>query len=278
MRQFEESAILITGCSSGIGRALVEEFSRRGSCVLATARSLAAIESLDGANVHPARLDVTDSASIGDAVALLLNWKGRVDMVVNNAGFGLVAPLAEVELDDLRSQIETNVVGLVAVTQAVVPHMVAQGSGRIVNIGSVSGVTTTPFGGPYSASKAAVHMVSDAMRMELAPFGIQVVTVQPGSVASAFGERASRGIDHYRKDSLYSGLSSQIEARAMASQVGAMKVDVFARLVADSGTGPHPPAVMRAGKNSFLLPFLARPPVRLRDRILSRKFGFGQQE
>ncbi len=264
---------MITGCSTGIGRALAEEFLDRGHRVLATARNPADLESLTGGMVKTARLDVTDGPSIAAAVEMMIGWAGQIDIVVNNAGFGLIAPLAEVGLEDLRLQFEINVIGLVAVSQAVVPHMVSRGTGKIVNIGSVSGLTTTPFGGAYSASKAAVHMLSDALRMELAPFGIQVVTVQPGAVASAFGERAKRGTGRYRTNSLYSAFADGIEARAVVSQTGAMPSRGFARRVVDAVTRPNPPVVVRAGPLSTLLPFLAHLPVRLRDRILSRKFG-----
>lgn len=273
MGKTAESSILITGCSSGIGRALVEEFAERGHRVLATARKREDILALEGPRVQTTRLDVTDPQSIRSAVHQIVEWTGRIDVVVNNAGYGLIGPLIEVELGDLRAQFETNVIGLVAVTQEAVPHMVQQGGGLIVNIGSVSGVTTTPFGGAYSASKAAVHLMSDALRMEVARWGIEVVEVQPGSIQSGFGDRAKRGVSRYRSDSLFSDVSDQIEKRAMVSQDGAMPARTFARLVVEAVSREHPKAVFRAGKNSFLLPVLAHLPVRIRDRILSRSFG-----
>jgi short-subunit dehydrogenase len=278
MTRTGDGAVLITGCSTGIGRALAEEFLDRGYRVLATARNQADLETLTGDMVKTARLDVSEGPSIAAAVEMMIGWAGQIDIVVNNAGFGLIAPIAEVGLEDLRLQFETNVIGLVAVSQAVVPHMVTRGTGKIVNIGSVSGLTTTPFGGAYSASKAAVHMLSDALRMELAPFGVKVVTVQPGAVVSAFGERAKRGTGRYRTNSLYSGFADGIEARAVISQVRAMPARGFARRVVDAVTRPNPPAVVRAGPLSTLLPFLARLPVRWRDRILSRKFGLHRRD
>ncbi len=273
MAKYIESSILVTGCSSGIGRALVAEFADKGHRVLATARKPEDLQGLEGPRVRSMRLDVTDPQSIALAVDAIVEWTGRIDVVVNNAGYGLIAPMAEVELDDLRSQFETNVFGLVAVTQAVVPHMVARGSGRIVNIGSVSGVTTTPFGGPYSASKAALHMLSDALRMELRPFGIEVITVQPGSVESNFGERATEWVDRNRADSLYAAVADFIAARARASQDGAMDAGAFARLVVQEATAANPRPRLRAGKNSRLLPFLAWLPTGLRDSFLSSRFG-----
>lgn len=275
MGEFSGSSVLITGCSSGIGRALVEEFSEKGHRVLATARNQADIEELEGPQVQTALLDVTDPQSISSAVKKLIAWTGRIDVVVNNAGYALIGPLAEVDLGDLRAQFETNVIGLIAVTQEAVPYMVRQKGGRIVNIGSVSGVTTTPFGGAYSSTKAAVHLMSDALRMELARWGIDVVEVQPGSIKSGFGDRASQGVDRYRSDSLYSDVSDQIEKRAVVSQVGAMPARIFAGLVVEAVTEARPKSVFRAGKNSLLLPFLAHLPVRIRERILCRMFGLG---
>jgi len=192
MAYLENQVVMITGCSSGIGRALVSAFAASGHRVVATARKTGAIEDLVGDGVLALQLDVCDGASISAAVSDALEFFGRIDIVVNNAGYALIGPMVELEPDELSKQLETNVVGVASVTRAVVPQMVDRRDGRIVNIGSVSGVTATPFGGAYCATKAAVHLMSDALRMELAPFGIRVITVQPGAVESHFGERAAR--------------------------------------------------------------------------------------
>jgi NAD(P)-dependent dehydrogenase (short-subunit alcohol dehydrogenase family) len=273
MRQPEESAVLITGCSTGIGRALVAEFARLGARVLATARNQDDITALEEPRVRTARLDVTDSQSISFAVRHLVEWAGRIDVLVNNAGYGLIAPVAELDLVDLRLQFETNLIGLVAVTQAVVPYMVDQRSGRIVNVGSVSGLMTTPFGGAYSASKAAVHMISDAMRMELLPFGINVITVQPGAVTTGFGDTAAAGVERYRSGSLYSAVHESVVARAQLSETGKNSPEGFAKTLVRVLTRKSPPAEVRLGPGSRILPILARLPIGLRDRLLSRRFG-----
>jgi len=273
MARLENQVVMITGCSSGIGRALVREFARQGHRVLATARSPESIEDLNGETIRTAQLDVTDPASIERAVDGALDLFGRIDIVVNNAGYGLIGPVAELDLDELRTQLETNVVGVVAVIRAVVPQMVERRSGRIVNIGSVSGVTATPFSGAYCASKAAVHLISDSLRMELAPFGIRVITVQPGAVESRFGERAEVGVERFKEGSLYSQVFDSIEARAGASQEGSMPAADFAHLLVGAVTAPSPPSIFRAGKHSIRLPALARLPAGFRDRIFSRRFG-----
>ena len=273
MARLENQVVLITGCSSGIGRAMVQEFAASGHRVVATARRLESIEDLADDKIHILELDVTDEKSIEKAVNGAHALNGRIDIAVNNAGFALIGPAVELDLNNLRKQLETNVVGVVAVVKAVAPQMVERGSGRIVNIGSVSGVAATPFAGAYCASKAAVHLVSDAMRMELAPFGIRVITVQPGAIESRFGERAGSGLDRYRDGSLYSRVFHSIEARAGASQVGAMPVADFARRLVDEVTAPTPPPIIRAGPHSVRLPLIGRLPARLRDRIFSRRFG-----
>ena len=276
MARLEKQVVLITGCSSGIGNAMAREFARQGHRVLATARSPESLEDLNSEKIRTAQLDVTDPASIERAVNGALDLFGRIDIVVNNAGYGLIGPVAELDLDELRTQLETNVVGVVAVIRAVVPQMVERGSGRIVNIGSVSGVTATPFSGAYCASKAAVHLISDSLRMELAPFGIRVITVQPGAVESRFGERAEVGVERFKEGSLYSQVFDSIEARAGASQVGSMPAEDFARLLVGAVTAASPPAIFRAGNHSVRLPAMALLPAGFRDWIFSRRFGLNQ--
>ncbi len=272
MASDKDLVVLITGCSSGIGRALAEEFSARGHRVFATARSQDSLADLESERVRTAELDVTDGDSIANAVAGCLEWAGRIDMVVNNAGYALVGPISELDLGDIRTQFETNVFGLVAVAQAAIPSMVKSRRGRIVNIGSVSGLTTSPFGGAYSATKAAVHMISDAMRMELAPFGVEVITIQPGSIQSSFGVRAAVDVDRFQEGSLYSPLEDQIQERAAMSQKNPTPAGKFAADVVAAVTATKPPAVFRSGHGSLILAVMAHLPVWLRDRILSRRF------
>ena len=155
----EPRIVLITGCSSGIGRALVREFVRSGQRVVATARRPDTLADLKDRNVLTCRLDVTDPESINAALTAALDWGGRVDVLVNNAGFGLIGPVAELHQDELRRELDTNLVGPVRLIRAVVPDMVQRGWGRIVNIGSVAGVTATPFAGAYCASKAGLHLL-----------------------------------------------------------------------------------------------------------------------
>jgi NAD(P)-dependent dehydrogenase (short-subunit alcohol dehydrogenase family) len=270
----DQRAVLITGCSSGIGRALAEEFLRRGDRVTATARNADSLAGLAGDRCLALPLDVTDGESINRAVAETVEWAGRIDILVNNAGYALVGPVAEISVDDLRRQLETNVVGAVAAIQAVVPHMAAAGGGCIVNIGSVSSLLATPFGGAYSASKAALHLLSDALRPEVAPFGIQVLVVRAGGVVTKFPQAAGKGLDRYRgPKSLYRDKVGAMEERAAMSKNLAMPAEEFARRVADAATKKIPPAMLKIGGGARIVPALAMLPKRLLARMLGRKFG-----
>jgi len=274
MTRSDQRVVLITGCSSGIGRALAEEFLKRGHRVAATARNADSVADLvgDGCLVLP--LDVTDGESIGSAVAETIEWAGRIDILVNNAGYALVGPVAEISMDDLRRQLETNVVGAVATTQVVVPHMAAAGGGCIVNIGSVSSLLATPFGGAYSASKAALHLLSDALRPEVAPFGIHVVVVRAGGVITKFPEAAAQGLDRYRDPkSLYHDSVGAMEERAEMSKNLAMTAEGFARRVADAATKKNPPAMLKIGGGARIVPAMAMLPKKLLARVLGKKFG-----
>ena len=266
--------VLITGCSSGIGRALAQVFHARGCLVYATARRPQTLQALAAEGMRTAALDVVDAGSIAALVQRLRDEGVDIDILVNNAGFGLMGPLAELSPEQLRAQFDTNVIGLMAVTRALLPRMIARRSGCIVNIGSVSGILVTPFAGAYCASKAAVHALSDALRMEVTPFGIDVVTVQPGAIRSEFGATASRGVeDAGHAGSAYAPVADAIAARANASQQHSTAAEDFARRLADAVLSARPPALLRIGNGSHLLPILGRwMPRAWRDRLLSRRF------
>ncbi len=274
MTQADQRVVLITGCSSGIGRALAEEHLKRGDRVVATARNPESLANLVGDECLALGLDVTDGASIERAVADSVGWAGRIDILVNNAGYALVGPMAEIAIGDLRRQFDTNVMGAVEMIQAVVPHMAAAGGGCIVNIGSVSSLLATPFGGAYSASKAALHLLSDALRPEVAPFGIHVLVVRAGGVLTKFPEAAAQGLDRYRDPaSLYHDYVGGMEERAEMSKNLAMTAEEFARRVADAAAKRNPPAVLKIGGGARIVPAMAMLPKKLLAWVLGKKFG-----
>jgi NAD(P)-dependent dehydrogenase (short-subunit alcohol dehydrogenase family) len=189
--------VLITGCSTGFGRATAVELTKRGHEVLATARRPETLDDLDVS--EKLRLDVDDDASVAEAVSNA----GRVDALVNNAGFGITGPIEHVPLNEFRRMFETNVLGAVRMTQAVLPQMRERGEGTIVNVTSLAGLVTPPTGGAYSATKHALEAVSEALHYEVGHFGIRVALVEPGFFETDFqGKEPRFGLDAPPYDAL----------------------------------------------------------------------------
>ena len=179
---------LVTGCRTGIGQATALRLHRAGLTVWATARDRASLGGLAAEGLHTLRLDVTDEESMRAAMAEITHAGPPVDVLVNSAGYGLPGPVEEVPLPAVRQQFETNVFGQTRLTQLVLPAMRARGGGTIVNLSSIFGRYAVPGGGFYHATKHAVEALSDAMRLEVAGFGVRVVLVQPGPVRTAFAD------------------------------------------------------------------------------------------
>ncbi len=180
-------SILITGCSSGIGLETAQYLTQHGFDVIATARDDKALATLKKLGIKTVHLDINHTDSIKKAVAeaLILSPKG-IDVLINNAGFGQAGALDDISRDMLRRQFETNVFGLLELTNAILPHMRAQGYGRIINISSVLGFISMPYRGAYNASKYALESLSDTLRLELKDSNIDVVLIQPGPIESNF--------------------------------------------------------------------------------------------
>jgi NAD(P)-dependent dehydrogenase (short-subunit alcohol dehydrogenase family) len=188
-------AALVTGCSSGIGRATAERLAAGGWTVYATARRLEDVKELEARGCRTLALDVTDEKSMAAAVRAVEKAEGAVGALVNNAGFSQSGAVETVPMEQVRRQFETNVFGLVRLSQLVLPGMRRQGWGRIVNLSSMGGRVTFPGGGYYHATKHAVEALSDALRFEVRGFGIHVVIVEPGLIRTNFGEAAVRSMD-----------------------------------------------------------------------------------
>jgi NAD(P)-dependent dehydrogenase (short-subunit alcohol dehydrogenase family) len=184
-------AVLITGCSTGIGRATALRLARGGWKVYATARRPETLADLADAGCQTLALDVTDEQSMLSAVAHVEAAEGAVGVLINNAGYSQSGAIETVPLDSVRRQFETNVFGLVRLTQLVLPKMREQRWGKIVNLGSMGGRLSFPGGGHYHATKHALEAISDAMRYELRGFGIDVILLEPGLITTEFGETAT---------------------------------------------------------------------------------------
>lgn len=184
--------ILITGASSGIGFDAARRLAGQGHRVYAAARRLELMEPLKADGVQVLQVDVTDEASMMACVGTVLEREGRVDVLVNNAGYGYFGAVENVTMAEARRQLEVNVFGLARMCQLVLPAMRRQGSGRIVNISSVAGKATFYMGAWYNVTKYSVEALSDALRMELKPFGIDVVLIEPGPIRTDWGIIAAR--------------------------------------------------------------------------------------
>ncbi len=186
----KSEAVLITGCSSGIGRATAERLAQRGWTVYATARHVESIAPLESRGCRLLALDVTDEDSMRRAVEEVERAEGAVGVLINNAGYSQSGAVEAVPMQKVRRQFETNVFGLVRMCQLVLPGMRRRGRGRIVNLSSMGGRFTLPGGGYYHATKHAVESLSDALRFEVAGFGVAVVLIQPGLILTRFDETA----------------------------------------------------------------------------------------
>jgi NAD(P)-dependent dehydrogenase (short-subunit alcohol dehydrogenase family) len=208
-----DETVLITGCSSGIGRATAELFDAEGWVVYATARDESDVEGLADRGCQTAELDVTDADAIERVVDRIADEQGRIDCLVNNAGYGQYGPLEDVPAAELQRQFDVNVYGPHRLTRAVLPHMREAEDGTIVNVSSVSGRIATPGSGAYSASKFALEAMSDALRGEVEAFGVDVAVVEPGPVETNFTERSrdelGEGLD--RREEVYGWLYETIE-------------------------------------------------------------------
>ena len=257
MQPVRSTAALVTGCSSGIGRGVALTLHAAGYSVYATARRPEAISDLADVGMSTLALDVTDEASMSAAVARVIADHGAVGVVVNNAGYALQGTIEEADLAQVRRQFETNVFGLVRLTQLVLPGMRAQGWGRVVNIGSMGGRFTFPGGGFYHASKHAVEAVSDALRLEVAPFGVRVSLVQPGPVQSSFGDTAIATIGAAEDGAGgaggdYADFNSELSERYAAAYSGSpsdlsVSVDDVAKVVLRAVRSEHPRARYAVG-------------------------------
>lgn len=269
-----EKIFLITGCSSGIGRALAQDICAAGHIVYAAARNIDSLESVASTSLRPVSLDVNSAVDIAAVYDLIKRDQGRLDVLVNNAGYGAMGPLLDISSEEMRAQFDTNLFAPLQMVQSFMPLMRAADSAIIANIGSAAGFLSTPFSGAYCASKAALHTLSEVMRMELQPLGVHVMTVVPGAVSSAFsntaGDRASANL---ADNSAYKNLEVAIDARARISADSPTTPARFARVLAAALLSARPPAELHIGQGSTVMPMLKKYlPRALRDRILSRKF------
>ncbi len=254
----KQKVILITGASSGIGYDTAERLAKQGHKVYGAARRMDKMLPLKDLGIIPIQMDVTDDASMVAGVNAVLKAEGRIDVLVNNAGYGYFGAIENVSMEEARRQIEVNVFGLGRLTQLVIPHMRQQGSGRIVNVASIAGKLAIYFGGWYHVSKFAVEGFSDALRMELKPFGIDVVIIEPGAIRTDWGIIAAEHLAESSKGTVYEEASMN-EAKIMKYGYSSKLLSppsVIAKAICKGVNRKHPKARYRTGRGSHSMVFL----------------------
>ena len=266
------AVVLITGCSSGFGMLAAVEFARRGDTVFATMRNLEKSGPLQAAAEKPGlsleilQLDVTDLASVQRAVAGVLARAGRIDVLVNNAGIGVVAASEDFDDDEIQKVFDTNLFGAIRLIRAVLPGMRAQRSGRIVNVGSMSGVVPSQFRGIYSATKSGLASITESLFYELHPFGIHACVIEPGFFETAID--ANRLQTRRQATSAYAPLLEKYEPAGSRVPAGSKRVDPapVVEAIVQAATGDDPRRRYVVGKDAEAL-------ADLRKRLPDEEFG-----
>jgi NAD(P)-dependent dehydrogenase (short-subunit alcohol dehydrogenase family) len=237
-----EETVLITGCSSGIGRATARAFIEEDWTVYATARNPEDVDDLEDRGAETAALDVTEPSQVESVVDRVIDEQGVLDCLVNNAGYAQMGPVEDVEPSDFHRQFDVNVYGPHRLARAVLPAMRRAEDGTIVNVSSAAGRLTVPGAGAYSASKHALGALSDAMRPEVAPFGVDVVLVEPGPVETAFDDRAQDELDELERSGVYESVYHLYEDVYAVSGVGAVQPEAVATTILNAAvmTDPAP--------------------------------------
>lgn len=270
------TSVFITGATKGIGRATAEYFHERGFGVAAAGRSLESISGLQDERFLPIECDVTDEESVTSAVRQAHSALGPVEILVNNAGFGIPAPVDAIDADELVGLFDVNVFGVHRVIRAALPDMKRLGRGRIVNVSSAAGRIVTPNLGAYCASKFALEALSDALRMELRPAGIKVAIVEPGPIATSFGERSDSELRKVTKrlekddPERAAELSSYTQGSVSAVDRFRKDADSVARAIYAAATAADPKARYRITLPAWAAEFGRILPARITDAALVR--------
>jgi len=262
-----KKVILITGASSGMGKETALTLIKEGHVVYGVARRVEKMQDLVDGGGHALKVDVTDHDAIVQAVEQVVREQGRIDVLINNAGYAIYGAVEDTSLEDARRQFEVNLFGLAAVTKEVLPVMRKQGSGRIINITSMGGKIYTPLGAWYHATKHALEGWSDCLRLETKQFGIDVVVIEPGIIATEFGDVMYQPMLERSGEGPYSGMAQSVANATKASyeKGGASPASLIANVISKAIRADKPKTRYAAGK-------FAKPMMGIRKWLGDRAF------
>jgi NAD(P)-dependent dehydrogenase (short-subunit alcohol dehydrogenase family) len=267
---------LVTGGSSGIGERTSLRLQEAGFTTYAVARRVDRMGGLAEAGVTTFAMDVTDDASMSSGIERILADHGRIDVLVNNAGYGSYGPVEVVPLEEARRQFEVNVFGMARLIQLVMPHLREQRSGRIVNVSSIGGKFYEPLGAWYHATKFAVEGFSDSLRLELAPYGIQVVIIEPGPIRTEWSAIARDGLVEVSAGTAYERQAEGVRARMETGErpMYSSGPDVVAKAIVKAATAARPKTRYPVGRNARSIVTARRLlPDRAMDAVISRLYS-----
>ena len=267
-KSVQRPVVLLTGASSGIGYDVAPLLVRYGYTVYGAAGRVEKIEELASEGVKALSLDVTDEASMEAAVQQIIDAEGRIDVLINNAGYGFYGAIEDVPINEARRQFEVNLFGLARLTQLVLPHMRARGRGRILNLSSMAGRITMPLGAWYHATKYALEAFSDALRMEVEEFGIDVVIIEPGGIKTPWGLIAADYLEESSRNGVYAEQAQRVAAnmRKLYSPSSSLsEPKVISRTILRALEARRP-------KTRYLVGFGAKPSVFLHTVLPDRPF------
>ena len=261
-----KKTVLITGASSGIGKETAKTLLTAGYLVYAAARRVEEMQELAQLGARVVALDVTDEASISATINSILEQEGSIDILVNNAGYGSYGAIEDVPIDEARRQFEVNIFGLARLTQLVLPKMRENRYGKIVNISSMGGKIYTPFGGWYHATRHALEGFSDSLRLETSPFGIDIIIIEPGGIATPWGEIAAQNLKKTSAQGAYAEAANKV-AESMTGRFSNQlsQPTLIAETIVKAIQAQRP-------QTRYAVGFMARPMIFLRKILSDRMF------
>lgn len=253
-----KKVILITGASSGMGKESAKSLIQQGHTVYTVARRIDQMQDLKALGGHPIQMDVTKESNIQNVVDTIIQKEGKIDVLWNNAGYGLYGSIEDVPIEEARKQMEVNVFGMAAMIQKVVPFMRKANSGTIINTSSMGGKMYFPMGAWYHASKHAVEGLSDCLRLELKPFNIKVVVLEPGFIATEFGSVLINQFETLPKNSAYRDMMDKIKEGLKDSEKpgGNSKPTVISDTISKIVNSKNPKTRYKVGKFSKMMPWM----------------------